>query len=375
MLYHGTDIKGYEEILKTCAVKPEQGGAGDSLQLFGKNFGFLDTANDSVSFDDVKSATNPVDWTNALVKTTVPGLQSSLVGVKVIANGVESNAVKYIVTGDQDVTGPLISNITPSTGAAGEYITISGKNFGSNTGAVWFKQTSQSEAILGDFSFPDSCKGLVWRDDQIIVKFPVGKGVVGSKYTIQIKTAENKISSFDSVLQFTLKGGAPSPGICKISPVSGTSPLPANQTVVLSGEYFGTNPSIYFWKLGANSTTIDGRALVSQNAIVKASDTQVEFTLPSGVASGPVVLVRGTDKQLSNPEQFQIVDCVKNNNVCPVAGSVCCARGPEVGMCKPAGELCEGELRSTAYIWRFSTKDIPELPHVVELLVCCYRSH
>lgn len=349
-----------------CAVKPEGGVSGDSIQLFGKNFGFLDASNDQVSFGDIKSVTIPADWTDSLVKTVVPALESSLVGIKITNNGVESNAIRFVVNGGENLTNPLISGITPSVGAGGEYITITGKNFGSNMGAIWFKQSSQSEALLGDFTFPQSCQGVVWRDDQIIVKFPQNKGVANTLYYLQVKTADNKLSSFEGAPAFTLKSGAPAPGICKISPLSGTSPFPANQTMTLSGEYFGTDSRVFFWKPGANSSSIDGRVGVDAGNIVAASDASIELRPPANISTGPVVLLRSADKQISNPEQFQVIDCVKNNNTCPVAGSVCCSTGPEVGLCKPAGELCEGALRSTAYIWRFSTTDIPKVPQVVE---------
>lgn len=349
-----------------CALKPNEGAAGDTIELFGKNFGFLDTANDQVSFGETKALVAPTNWADATIKTLVPGLSSSVVGVRVTANGVESNALRFVVNGGESATSPLISTVSPEAGAPGEYLTISGKNFGSNIGAVWFKRDAQSEAILGDFDFPDSCQNAVWRDDQIIVKFPLAKGTTGTVYYVQIKTADNKVSSFESAPAFSLKGGTPAPGICKISPNSGPSPFPANETLTLSGEYFGTGPQVYFWKTGANSSSIDGRVKVDASAVVAASDTSVELRAPAGISTGPVLVVRGNDKKVSNPENFQVVDCVKNNNTCPVAGSVCCAAGPEAGLCKPAGELCEGALRSTAYIWRFSTNDIPQIPHVIE---------
>jgi hypothetical protein len=349
-----------------CSLNPVSGVSGDSVQIFGKNFGFLDSSNDSVTFGDANSAVNPLDWTDQVIKTSVPGLSPSVVGVKVKSNGVESNSLRFVVGGGVSSEDPIISSASPNTGAPGEYITITGKNFGSNVGSVWFKASSQSEAILGNFTFPAACQGTVWRDDQIIVKFPQNKGATNTTYYIQVNTANNKVSSFENAPTFILQSGTPNPGVCKISPVSGPVPFPTNQTVTIFGEYFGTNPQIYFWKTGANPIAVDGRVAVPSASIVKNSDTSVELNPPVSFDTGPVILMRGSDKRLSNPVQFSTVNCVKNNNTCSVQGSLCCSVGPEAGTCKPAGELCEGALRSTGYIWRFSTNDIPEVPHVVE---------
>ncbi len=348
-----------------CAVTPAQGGAGTAVQFFGKNFGLLDSNNDEVFFGAGKAVVVPTDWSDVSVKTKVPATDAGIVAARITAGGVESNAIRFLIEGGEAANAPLISSVSPATGAVGEYVTISGKNFGSAVGAVWFKATAGSEAIVGDMAFPAECGANVWRDDQIVVKFPKDKGVVGTSYAIQVKTSDNRISGFEGAPQFRLASGVAAPGICKISPLSGPSPFPDTESVVLTGEYFGSNPQVYFWKNGANPGSVDGRVVVPADRVVAATESRLEVRPPAGIATGPVVVRRPTDAKVSNPINFSVTDCTKNNNICG-GGGVCCSSGTEAGMCKPAGELCEGALRSTAYVWRFTTNDIPEVPRVVE---------
>ena len=94
---------------------------------------------------------------------------------------------------------------------------------------------------------------------------------------------------------------------------------------------------------------------------------------PANVKTGPVVAYRSGDpsNQISNALGFEVWDCVKNNNTCNLQDGggndyKCCASGADTGVCRDPSDLCAGETRSTGYLWRFSTKDIPPVPRVVE---------
>jgi len=362
------DFKITSEIKPSiCSITPDTGVSGDLVQISGKNFGLLDDAKDYVLFgNELKGAVANSGWADTLIKASVPYLDRGILGVKVVNNGVESNGIRFTVNNGENTNLPLISNFTPLKGAKGEYITLSGKNFGSNIGAVWFKTDSASEALLGEFSFPEDCQKNTWRDDQIIVKFPQGKGEIGKKYYIQIKTADNKISRFSTDNVFTLEDGAPGPGVCKLSPVSGPVPFPEGQSITISGEYFGTDPDVYFWKTGANPQTVEGRLIVPKTSIISAGDKIITLRPPEGISTGPVVVYKTAEQKISNPAGFTIFDCVKNNNTCTQANQVCCAIGQDKGVCRANTELCEGATLSAGYVWRFSTADIPLVPQVVE---------
>ena len=350
-----------------CSVIPGTGVGGDSVQMIGKNFGLFDSANDQILFGGLKAGVAAPDWTNESVKTSVPLLiDQGAVGVKVVNNGIESNGVRFMVNPGTSVDSPLISTITPGSGARGEYITITGKNFGNTLGSVWLKATPESEAIVADTNFPAGCASAVWRDDQIVIKFPKDKGDIGSSYFIQVKTSDNKITRLDPNFKFNLQAGDPAPGICSLSPVSGPIPFPIGQSITIRGEYFGTNPSIYFWKTGASATAVDGRVVVEAANILSINDTTITLRPPATINTGPVVVYRAVDKKVSNPASFTILDCVKNGNKCTAANTTCCATGGDAGLCKPANELCSGTSGSSGYVWRFSTAQIPLVPKVVE---------
>ncbi len=356
-----------------CGITPQHGFPGTKVQVIGKNLGFLDSAADQVWFGNTKAVTLATDWLDTFIKTTVPALDGGAVTVKITANSFDSNTVKFIVDSGESEDSPTITAITPGTGARGEYITISGTNFGSTIGTVWFKATPTSEAITGDFTFPKACQAGVWRDDQIVVKFPLNKGDLNASYFIQINTAGNKVSTLNPAFKFSLKSGTPAPGVCGVSPVSGPVPFPPGQGVKIVGEYFGTQPEAYFWTAAAKGDDLMGRAIADQSQYTEVSDKTMTVRPPAATITGPVVVSRAEDKKISNPAAFSVLDCTKNNNTCPLPGYSCCAVGVESGVCRPNGELCQGATRSTGYAWRFNTQsvggtaiDALAVPHVVE---------
>lgn len=350
-----------------CGVKPETGVPGDTVTLFGKNFGALDALEDAVWFGKFKALVNPNDWAPTTISPSVPNLDPGSVAIKVVNNGKESNGVRFMVRAGAAADRPIISGIMPDSGPEDQFIILTGKNFGTNLGTVWFKETTQSQAIFG--VFPAACDNAgVWQPDQIIVKFPKGKGTIGKKYLVQINTNDNRTSPLDANIQYTLKAGVPAPGLCRLDPVSGPVPFPPGVTMKLSGEHFGLNPTTYFWRAGASSTATVGRV---PGVVVNASDTAIEVAPPAAAITGPVAVYRPADQALSNGLNFTVLNCVKNNNQCADPAFRCCAVGAEAGFCKLPNELCAGETRAAGYVWRFATKDIPEIPRVIER---CNRS-
>ncbi len=382
----GSKIDDYEFTKQTrpglCQAKPNSQVAGGKISLFGKNLSVYSNAN-QILFGATKASVNQfftdknnnvqLNWTDSLInEVTVPNLDPSTLGVKVVdKNGVDSNGVRFVVTSGISDDTPIISSITPQKGAGGQYITITGQHFGvtPNPTGVWFRENEQGPVLNGSFSFPKECGDSFWRDNQIIVKFDPRLGTPGATYAVQVNTAKNKTSLFDKNFTFKLENGSPVPGICKLDPVSGPLPLGRGQTLKAIGEYFSNNPEVYLWKLGASPTTTDNRALAILSGFFQQGGADVALTLPSaGSETGPVIVHQtGEPKdKISNPFNFTRWNCVQNNNVCTELNTHCCAAGGDTGLCKPNNELCEGETKSTAYIWRFSTKDIPELPRVIE---------
>src|SRR3989344_6528967 len=194
-------------------------------------------------------------------------------------------------------------------------------------GRVWFKENISGlpgDAIDGDFTFPAGCQNT-WTDKQIIVKFPANNGTVGKSYFVQVRPANSSLGTSPLGPIFSLEAGLPSPGICNINPVS--SPVPFSSgapDMKIIGENFGAAPLVFFWGLAASSTSITGRVLGSSSTVTNMLVGQTISTRPlAGTVSGPVVVQRKPDNKLSNPENFSVVDCVKNNNTCTAVNTHC----------------------------------------------------
>lgn len=350
-----------------CSVNPANGLPGTEVSLVGKRLG---NAPGQVSFAGQNVLTTLANWTDTLVRTRVPLLNNGPVGVAITQNNLESNSVRFFVDQGLSDSAPVISEISPDHGAKGSYITISGNNFGNQIGRVWFKENvngQPGDAIEGNFNFPVGCRNT-WSNNQIIVKFPSGSGEAGKSYFVQVRPADASQGWSQIGPIFNLDSGEPNPGICNINPLSGPVPFSADAPKIqITGEYFGPNPSVYFWTEGASPTAVSGRLLSSLSTVSNLIVGQSVSTLPPlGTRSGPVVVSRASDNRISNPANFSVLDCVRNNNTCTVPNTHCCVSGSEAGLCRPTNELCEGETFSAGYIWRISTKDIPRVPRVIE---------
>ncbi len=350
-----------------CSISPANGLPGTEVSLSGRRLG---TAPGQVSFGEQRVLVSLANWADTLIRTRVPLLNNGPVGVKVTQNNVDSNSVRFVV--DQGLSGsaPVISSISPDHGARGSYITITGSNFGNQIGRVWFKENlngQPGDAIDGSFSFPSGCR-VTWTDTQIIVKFPSGSGQLGRPYFVQVRPADASQGWSPIGPVFELESGEPAPGICNISPLSGPAPFASGAPALkITGEYFGASPSVYFWTEGASPTAITGRLAADPVTVTNQTVGQLISTQPPvGSRTGPVVVFRSSDNKISNPENFSVLDCVRNNNTCTAPNTHCCVSGVEAGLCRPNTELCAGETISAGYIWRISTKDIPQVPHVVE---------
>ena len=129
-------------IIPTTSISSYQTG----IQFNGKNFGSR-TANDRVK---LRISNDPIDdvslgiasWgKNGLfdqIIVSTPRLDEGRVSGFVYAQGQESNSLLVRIKNIQDSTLPLIDSVVPASGNKGQYITITGKNFGKQLGEVRF---------------------------------------------------------------------------------------------------------------------------------------------------------------------------------------------------------------------------------------------
>jgi len=353
-----------------CALNPNSGAVGTNVGIKGKNFGAYNPASSFVTFND-KTKTNIVGWGGELIESIVPSsLGNGLYSVKVATNNLSSNSLLFDVSGS-NLDAPFISEISaPASTTIGDYLTISGKNFGNQIGAVWFKASGVANAssINGSFDFPSACKNSVWKDTQIVVKVPTGLAL--TNYTIQVFNSFNSLNSaLDNTKIVKINTGNPSPGICKISPLSGSLPFSLGNAITVYGEYLDKVTKYYFWKTGGNSNNITN-TLVGVNVVTTINGQSLTVFPSSTVAnvgsiiSGLTYAYQAADQKQSNGILFSTNDCVKSG--CASSGDKCCMVGSQAGMCKPKGDLCQGEFKSSGFVWLFSTKTIVPPPKVVE---------
>jgi hypothetical protein len=156
------------------------------------------------------------------------------------------------------------SGLAPDSGFPGSYVTISGKNFDTLTGAVkvWFG------SILADSVI--SC-----TNNQIIVKVP--DDAVSGKVSLKVWTnLEDSIGTFSVV---------PAPAYSMIS----TDRAKAGAIVTITGDNFGSDASKVKVLIGT-----------AEAEIVSFSNTQIQFKVPD-VPSGTLVLAFGSFKITGPP--------------------------------------------------------------------------
>jgi hypothetical protein len=220
-------------------VSPTSGPAGTEVTLTGSGFGatqgsgrvLLGTANAGV-----------VSWSDSLIVATV-GLGSSSGVAQVWQGGVGSSTETFTVT------TPNIAGISPTSGAAGTQVTISGSGFGATqgSGAVWL---GSAYATV-----------VSWSDAQVVASVATGSAT-GVAQVLQSGVWSNSIS-FSTL----------TPQISSVSPTSGT----AGTVVTITGSGFGASQGSGTLMLG------------SATGIVSTwTDTQVVAAVSANAATGSV---------------------------------------------------------------------------------------
>jgi len=158
------------------------------------------------------------------------------------------------------------SGISPANGFPGSYVTITGNNFDSLTGAikVWFGGILADSVISSNGS-------------QIVVKVP--DNAVSGKVSLRVWT-----NTEDSIGTFTV---VPAPAYSMIS----TTRAKVGEVVTITGKNFGTDAS----KVKVLIGTADAE-------ILSVSDTQIQFKVPD-VPSGTLSLAFGSFK-ITGPAFF-----------------------------------------------------------------------
>jgi len=140
------------------SLSPTSGGIATAVTITGTNFGSTQGSS-TVKFNG--TAATPLSWTSTSIDVPVPS-GATTGSVVVTASGLASNGVTFTVN-----SAPGISSVSPTSGAVGTVVTISGSGFGSSQG-------SSKVTFNGQTATPQS-----WTATQVVAPVPSG-GTSGS---------------------------------------------------------------------------------------------------------------------------------------------------------------------------------------------------
>ena len=279
-----------------CAITPDHGAIGTAATLQGADLG---TASDRVRVGDAV-VTAFRGWTDSQILLNIPSIPNGTVSVTGLVGDQQTNPVPFSVEATQSTAPPVIDAISPTNGPVGEYITISGHNFGTQAGSVRIAGLGGAEGDA-DTTFPAACDQATryWTDTSITIKVPASLRGTGLGATVPVTAGGYQLyvqrqdgSAPSNRQDLTVRDGQPDPGLCAVSPDVG----PVGTEITLTGERFGTDQG---------QVTFSGSGhTVDSSSIVEWTDQTIRATVPAGATTGAVLV--HTHNQSSNPRQYTV---------------------------------------------------------------------
>jgi RHS repeat-associated protein len=237
------------------SLSPAEGPAGTQVTIQGSNFGSTQGTS-TINFDGASGA-SIVSWSDTQIVAVAPGTVTTG-PVVVVVNSVSSNNNEVFTA-----YNPVITSLSPPSGAAGGTVTLNGSGFGASQG-------SSSVAFTGSLANIDS-----WSDSAVQVTIPQW-GTTGP-----VTLTMNGVTS--NGVEFTVEGP---PAISTASPTTGI----AGALVTINGSGFGSTES-------SSGVAFNGMAA----AINSWSDTEIVAVVPPFATTGPIsVTVAGDTAQGPN---------------------------------------------------------------------------
>jgi IPT/TIG domain/FG-GAP-like repeat len=231
-----------------ASLSPVSGPVGASVTITGANFGST-KGTSTVTFNG--TAATPTSWSTTSIVVPVPG-GATTGSVVVTVGGLASNGQTFTVSS----AAPSITSLSPTSGAVGTSVTITGANFGSTKGTstVTFNGTAATPAS--------------WSATSIVVPVPSGATTGNVVVTVGGLASNGQT--------FTVSSAAPS--ITSLSPTSGA----VGTSVTITGANFGSTK-------GTSTVTFNGTAATPASW----SATSIVVPVPSGATTGNVVVTVG----------------------------------------------------------------------------------
>lgn len=302
-------------------VVPISGYYNDLFKITGDYFGiFGDVSIAGMLADDNCTNADPIvptsvndeetcysSWNNREINVRVPFASvSGQLKVEL------TDSVKATYKDEFDVLSPYLSKLQPDKGPAGEFIRISGKNFGNDVGKVYFiSANTQTLGTVTEVFAPAACKNVdTWKNNEIIIETPnLDKGY----YAVVIES-ENHFSNY---LVYQIIDGVPGPGLCGIIPDQESK----GASVVLDGIRFGDDSDTRDPDASVDFTGV--KMLKNKtNGVISWKDTAIRLTVPEDAVDG-YVSVTANNKE-SNPVYFNVLKSDLNSDFPRVIDSIGC---------------------------------------------------
>jgi RHS repeat-associated protein len=231
-------------------------------------------------------STDGVNWVQVGTSQTITMAQNVYVGLVVSS---EDNSTLTTATFDNVTltvgTTPFVTGVSPSLGAVGTAVTITGSSFGATQGSSTISFNGGVASSIAS-----------WNNTQVVASVPS----TAAPGTGPVKVTVGSISSPSNVV-FTVIN----PQISSLSP-------PAAQhggSVTLSGVGFGTS---------------QGNSTVQFNSVTATvsswSDTSVTATVPANATTGPVTV--SENGVTSNGVQFTVIEAISVTGISPNSGPI-----------------------------------------------------
>ncbi|MBN1585291.1 IPT/TIG domain-containing protein [Candidatus Uhrbacteria bacterium] len=364
-----------------CLIRPASGSEGDVFEVVGDGFGDGSVGDLTVSFGISNPFTVvPDSRTASSLTAKVPRAPEGTYPVRVSGSGwMTTNDPKFAVLLPSESMQPKIEGISPNAGPVGNYVTISGKGFGSQRGRVVFlfgDGLNEERAIGADTVCEDS-----WKDSYVTVKVPKQyECQEGSACPLQLGTHRIRVETAkglkSNTVNFTVNTDPLTPNICSIKPDNG----PPGTVVTVGGENLGSGPAaaaplnaVGYECQDPNQTGCDINGVAMSSEVSSWQVKALKSIVPGNrlsVATWPDsgdVHVWSYNVRSGNGLPFLVQDCNDGGDrACP-AGFVCCQSGIcDDGSSSPTGRPCDFS-RTSEFAWRLSTEMMPVPP---QLLTC-----
>jgi YD repeat-containing protein len=258
-------------------ITPNAGSPDSIITIMGSSFGATQGGS-SVTVGGLTASVTM--WSDTQIQVRIPSaIAAGGQAIAVVVAGASSAGVQFTVT------SPVVTQVSPSSGAAGTVIVISGRGFGASQG-------TNGVTIGGALAVV-----TLWSDTKIQALIPATAG----PGTQSLQVVEGTLSTFN---QITVE-----PSITRISPANGSASL----YITIEGGNFGTSNAY---------VTFNG----VRASVLSVSETAIGVRVPVGVTTGPVVVYAynlGTYSTIaSNGVVFTVSSSPTITGLGPTAGPI-----------------------------------------------------